>query len=170
MFGVTEFETRAMGVETRCRKSETDAAGLHRFEGVFEPAPFRSTPVYRLHPRRTTVRTLSRLAGHPIDWREHGIQTGCLRVSRGIIQASTLGRWDRAWSGEGLPSRLLGRLRCLTMTTEERLEKLEREVTDTRKELAAMQACVHTRQLRIDDENRQLCVLLGMPTDGPVLA
>ena len=56
------------------------------------------------------------------------------------------------------------------MTTEERLEKLEREVTDTRKELAAMQACVHTRQLRIDDENRQLCVLLGMPTDGPVLA
>jgi len=43
MFRLTVFETHAVEVESRCRKSETDASGLHGFEGAFETGPIRFT-------------------------------------------------------------------------------------------------------------------------------
>ena len=43
MFRLTTFATHAVGVESGCRKSETDASGLHGFEGAFETGPIRFT-------------------------------------------------------------------------------------------------------------------------------
>ena len=58
------------------------------------------------------------------------------------------------------------------MTTEERLEALERELADTRKELADLRvglaAGLTTRKVEIVDENGKVRALLTM-LDGPVL-
>ena len=52
------------------------------------------------------------------------------------------------------------------MITEERLEKLERELADLRAELAT---CVETREIRVVDENGEPRAGLGMDEYGPRL-
>jgi hypothetical protein len=56
------------------------------------------------------------------------------------------------------------------MTPAKRLEKLERQLAETKKELSAMKACIRTRRLVVKGANGKIRARLGLHKGKPRLA